>query len=46
VNNQCAGNSGCFALRTTNFTAGQTTYYVVEASAGACQNIDFSITMP
>ena len=46
VDNQCAANAGCFGLRSTSFSAGQTTYYVVEASTGACQNIDFSITMP
>ena len=45
VDGACTGNAGCFGVRNTSFIAGQTLYFVVEASAGSCQNVDFKITM-
>ena len=45
VNNTCAGNAGCFGIRQTSWSAGETHYFVVESPSGACQNIRFSVSM-
>jgi hypothetical protein len=46
VDAPCAASAGCFGLKQASMSQGQTTYFAVEASSGACQMIDFSITMP
>jgi len=46
VDAPCAASAGCFGLKQASMGQGQTTYFAVEASSGACQMIDFSITMP
>lgn len=46
VDAPCTGNAGCFGIKSAPMSQGQTSYFAVEAAAGACQMIDFSVTMP
>jgi len=45
VDDACATNAGCFGIRQTTWSAGETHYYVVESPSGQCQNIQFSVSM-
>jgi hypothetical protein len=42
----CVSISGCAALTGRGFTAGQTVYFVVEASTAACTMIEYEISSP
>ena len=46
VDAPCKANAGCFGIKGTPMSQGETSYFAVEAASGACQMIDFSITMP
>jgi hypothetical protein len=43
INAGCTGTTTCAALIGTTFTAGQVVYFVIEASSGACVNVDFEV---
>jgi hypothetical protein len=43
VNADCASIGSCAGVTGTSLTAGMDYYFVVEASSGACVDIDFSI---
>jgi len=41
VNASCNGTTQCVGVLGTPFTAGETRYFVIEASGGGCANIEF-----
>ena len=43
VDAACTGNNGCTGISSTNHTAGQTYYFVIEDPQGGCIDIDFEI---
>jgi hypothetical protein len=46
VDGPCASAVSCFGIRNVPFAAKEAHYFVVEASTGSCQAIEFLVSMP